>query len=144
MTLSEFFDGLKDSLASKFPGLPIIIENKGDIQTGMEEALAKQGMYVLMRIPDYAFRGMNADSIVYDVYQLQLSVVENVIVNRSSINISDIVYGKSAQEVALQLANFMQFSFQPKMNLDNIHVDYIDNLFVADVYFNTTLALSDK
>ena len=97
-----------------------------------------------MRIPDYAFRGMNGDSIVYDVYQLQLSVVENVIVNRSSINISDIVYGKSAQEVALQLANFMQFSFQPKMNLDNIHVDYIDNLFVADVYFNTTLAISDK
>ena len=144
MTLSEFFNSLKDSLASKFPGLPIIIENKGDIQTSMEEALAKQGMYVLMRIPDYSFRGMNDDSIVYDVYQLQLSVVENVIVNRSSINISDIVYGKSAQEVALQLANFMQFSFQPKMNLDNIHVDYIDNLFVADVYFNTTLAISDK
>ena len=144
MTLSEFFNSLKDSLASKFPGLPIIIENKGDIQTSMEEALAKQGMYVLMRIPDYTFRGMNGDSIVYDVYQLQLSVVENVIVNRSSINISDIVYGKSAQEVALQLANFMQFSFQPKMNLDNIHVDYIDNLFVADVYFNTTLAISDK
>lgn len=144
MTLSEFFNSLKDSLASKFPGLPIIIENKGDIQTSMEEALAKQGMYVLMRIPDYAFRGMNGDSIVYDVYQLQLSVVENVIVNRSSINISNIVYGKSAQEVALQLANFMQFSFQPKMNLDNIHVDYIDNLFVADVYFNTTLAINDK
>lgn len=144
MTLSEFFNSLKDSLASKFPGLPIIIENKGDIQTSMEEALAKQGMYVLMRIPDYSFRGMNGDSIVYDVYQLQLSVVENVIVNRSSINISDIVYGKSAQEVALQLANFMQFSFQPKMNLDNIHVDYIDNLFVADVYFNTTLAINDK
>ena len=144
MTLSEFFNSLKDSLASKFPGLPIIIENKGDIQTSMEEALAKQGMYVLLRIPDYTFRGMNDDSIVYDVYQLQLSVVENVIVNRSSINISDIVYGKSAQEVALQLANFMQFSFQPKMNLDNIHIDYIDNLFVADVYFNTTLAISDK
>lgn len=144
MTLSEFFNSLKDSLASKFPGLPIIIENKGDIQTSMEEALAKQGMYVLLRIPDYTFRGMNGDSIVYDVYQLQLSVVENVIVNRSSINISDIVYGKSAQEVALQLANFMQFSFQPKMNLDNIHVDYIDNLFVADVYFNTTLAINDK
>lgn len=144
MTLSEFFDGLKDQLASKFPGLPIIIENKGDIQTSMEEALAKQGMYVLIRIPDYSFRGTNVDSIVYDVYQLQLSVVENVIVNRSSINISDIVYGKSAQEVALQLANFMQFSFQPKMNLDNIHVDYIDNLFVADVYLNTTLAISDK
>lgn len=144
MTLSEFFNGLKDSLASKFPGLPIIIENKGDIQTSMEEALAKQGMYVLMRIPDYSFRGTNVDSIVYDVYQLQLSVVENVIVNRSSINISNIVYGKSAQEVALQLANFMQLSFQPKMNLDNIHVDYIDNLFVADVYFNTTLAISDK
>lgn len=144
MTLSEFFNSLKDSLASKFPGLPIIIENKGDIQTSMEEALAKQGMYVLLRIPDYTFRGMNGDSIVYDVYQLQLSVVENVIVNRSSINISDIVYGKSAQEVALQLANFMQFSFQPKMNLDNIHVDYIDNLFVADVYINTTLAINDK
>lgn len=144
MTLSEFFNGLKDSLASKFPGLPIIIENKGDIQTSMEEALAKQGMYVLMRIPDYSFRGTNVDSIVYDVYQLQLSVVENVIVNRSSINISNIVYGKSAQEVALQLANFMQLSFQQKMNLDNIHVDYIDNLFVADVYFNTTLAISDK
>lgn len=144
MTLSEFFNSLKDSLASKFPGLPIIIENKGDIQTSMEEALAKQGMYVLLRIPDYTFRGMNDDSIVYDVYQLQLSVVENVIVNRSSINISDIVYGKSAQEVALQLANFMQFSFQPKMNLDNIHVDYIDNLFVADVYINTTLAINDK
>lgn len=144
MTLSEFFNSLKDSLASKFPSLPIIIENKGDIQTSIEEALAKQGMYVLLRIPDYTFRGMNGDSIVYDVYQLQLSVVENVIVNRSSINISDIVYGKSAQEVALQLANFMQFSFQPKMNLDNIHVDYIDNLFVADVYINTTLAINDK
>ena len=38
MTLSEFFNSLKDSLASKFPGLPIIIENKGDIQTSMEEA----------------------------------------------------------------------------------------------------------
>lgn len=144
MILSEFFGYLKDILSSKFPGLPIIIENKGNIETQMEEALAKQGMYALIRIPDYNFKGIKDDAIVYDVFQLQVSVVENVIINRSNINITNVVYGKSAQEVALQIANYLQFSLQPKLNLDNIHVDYIDKLFIADVYFNTTLAIVDK
>lgn len=140
--ISEFLNAIKEDLENNFPKLKVLTEDRGDIQFETENALSKQGLYVLLRISDYQCNGISKSKLAMELSSFIVQISEFVPVNRSSSNINnDTVYGISCQETSIEIAKFLYKKYNNILTLDNIHTDFIDGYFVSEIYFKTSVTI---
>lgn len=140
--ISEFLNAIKEDLENNFPKLKVLTEDRGDIQFETENALSKQGLYVLLRISDYQCNGISDSKLAMELSSFIVQISEFVPVNRSSSNINnDTVYGISCQETSIEIAKFLYKKYNNILTLDNIHTDFIDGYFVSEIYFKTSVTI---
>lgn len=140
--ISEFLNAIKEDLENNFPKLKVLTEDRGDIQFETENALSKQGLYVLLRISDYQCNGISESKLAMELSSFIVQISEFVPVNRSSSNINnDTVYGISCQETSIEIAKFLYKKYNNILTLDNIHTDFIDGYFVSEIYFKTSVTI---
>lgn len=133
MKLADLTQSIKDLLQTNFPNVPVLCEDKGDIDFEAENALAKQGIYMLIRIPQLVNQGLNiSDKLVLTATSMLIQVSENVPVNRHR---TDYI---SANQLSLDVAEYLVGQLKSAVNLTDIVIDYVDGLLIATISFETT------
>lgn len=138
MTLSDLTTFIKDIISVNLPELPIIVEDKGDIDFEANNALAKQGIYALVRIPSMTYQGKpDSDKLYLTATSMLIQISENVPVNRHKTDY------KTVHDYALRVSNIIMKNLPNIVTLIDINIDYVDGLLIATNNFETTFQISD-
>lgn len=138
MTLSDLTLFIKDIISVNLPELPVIVEDKGDIDFEATNALNKQGIYALVRIPTMTYQGQTVDDkLSLTATSMLIQISENIPVNRHQ---TDYI---TVHDYAIKVGNVIQRNLPHAANLLEINIDYVEGLLVATISFETTFQITD-
>lgn len=136
MTLADLSNTIKTLLSEQFPDIPVIVEDKGDITMEANNALAKQGIYMLVRFPHIINQGSIADNqLGLTVSSMLIQISEHPAVNRHKKNYI------AGQNLSIDVAKFITNSLNGCATLNDITTDFIDTLAIASISFDTTILI---
>lgn len=136
MTLSDLSNSIKTLLSEQFPNIPVIVEDKGDIEMEANNALAKQGIYMLIRFPNIINQGnIGNNQIGLTVSSMLVQISEHPPVNRHKQNYI------ACQTLAIDVAKYLTNKLNGYITLNDIVSDYADTLMVGTVSFETTFII---
>lgn len=138
MTLSDLTTFIKDIISVNLPELQVIVEDKGDIDFEATNALSKQGIYALVRIPSMTYQGRtDADKLSLTATGMLIQISENIPVNRHK---TDYI---TVHDYAIKVGNIITKNLPHVANLTEINIDYVEGLLVATISFETTFQITD-
>lgn len=137
MKLSDLTTFIKDLLAVNLPELPIILEDKGDIEYEANNALSKQGIYALVRFPQLNFQGKINDKLSLTATSMVIQISENVPVNRHKKEYL------TCNDYAIKVSQIVMQNLNGVANLVDINIDYVEGLLIATNNFETTFQISE-
>lgn len=137
MKLSDLTLFIKDLLSVNLPELPIISEDKGDIDYEANNALAKQGIYALIRFPQLNYQGKINDKLSLTATSMIIQISENVPVNRHK---SEYL---TCNDYAIKISHILMNKLNGVATLIDINIDYVDGLLIATNNFETTFQISE-
>lgn len=137
MKLTDLTTFVKDLLAVNLPELPIIIEDRGDIDYEATNALSKQGIYALIRFPTLSYQGRSENSLSLTATSMIIQVSENISVNRHK---NEYI---TCNQYAIQISQIILKELTAVATLVDINFDYVDGLLVATNNFETTFQISE-
>lgn len=137
MKFADLTDFIKDFLQTEFPELPIILEDKGDIEYEANNAIAKQGVYMLIRFPQFVFQGISNDKLGLTATSMIIQISENVPVNRHKTEFI------TANAYSFKVAKVVMDKLKNIVNLVDVYNDYVDGLMISTVNFETTFNITD-
>jgi hypothetical protein len=138
MKFSDLTTYIKELLAEELPDLPILLEDRGDIEFESNNALAKQGVYALVRFPLLNYQGMtNNKKISLSASSMVIQVSENIPINRHKTAYV------TANEYAIKISHIILNKLSTVANLIDINVDFVEGLLIASINFETTIQITE-
>lgn len=95
--LRQLQEYVANQLSGDMPTIEWLPENRRDLDYQIKKALGQQGIVGIIHTPRVIFNGKTSDNdISWDVDQLEVDVIENVLVNRGKPLSDDVITSQDA------------------------------------------------